>query len=251
MRMRLVIAILSLSALVWVGYAGRRNVLSFTVDACQVAQSLADNPFPCLSVSWADGVAVLRVPTSATHIVVSPLRDIVGLESPLLRDGAGREFIQHALGARGHVLQSASGLRSEADVGLAINAKRARSQDLLHAHLDCLRPSVREALRTASRPLSSNWTTLPFTLAGNPVYVLRVGPSDLKTFNPFAMLQALPGQGLKENSFALVSDINPANPGVLVIALMDPVRGSEELLDHNCAIASEPAIGSAARLSSR
>jgi hypothetical protein len=85
----------------------------------------------------------------------------------------------------------------------------------------------------------------------NPVYVSRVGPSDLKTFNPFAMLQALPGQGLKENSFALVSDINPANPGVLVIALMDPVRGSEELLDHNCAIESEPAIGSAARLSSR
>jgi CDP-diacylglycerol pyrophosphatase len=126
-----------------------RDALWLVVRSCAVAQTTIGSPFPCLKVDAGQGsdpgYAIVRAPDRSTHIILSPLVHIPGVESPeLLRDGAGA-YWRAAFAARRFVIESAGGRIRESAVGLASNSMDTRSQDQLH-----IMPSA--SGRTCSRP---------------------------------------------------------------------------------------------------
>jgi CDP-diacylglycerol pyrophosphatase len=45
-------------------------------------------------------------------------------------------------------------------IGLALNPRRARSQDQLHIHIECLRTDVAHALQTAAPRIRDTWSSV-------------------------------------------------------------------------------------------
>lgn len=220
-----------------------RDVLWAALKTCVLAKRLANRTFPCLSVDLGDGArpgtAVLRAPGEPTHSVVMPTDTVAGLEAPVLRGPRGAAYWRAALAARPFVSDVFKGKLPPAAVGLAVNSARGRSQDQLHIHLDCMRPSVLAALKAHDRQIRRTWSRFPVPLAGDHYYALRVPEAQAAQFNPFAALHGLPGArpDLHRTSFAAVAtQPGDPEPGYILLAYRAPSASAEDVLDHSCAV---------------
>lgn len=223
-----------------------RDVLWMAMKTCVLAKRIANRTFPCLSVDLGDrerpGTAVLRAPGEPTHIVVMPTDTVPGLETPALRGPRGVAYWKAALGARRFVSDELQDRVPEAEVALAVNSAKGRSQDQLHIHLDCLRPRVVEALNAHGRAVGPGWKPFPVPLAGDRFLAMRVRAAEAGAFNPFAALTRLPGRrDLTRTSFAAVAT-RPDDPeaGYILLAYRSPIASAEDIMDHTCAIAGGP-----------
>ena len=222
-----------------------RDVLWAALKTCVLAKRIADRTFPCLSVDLGDtnrpGSAVLRAPGEPTHIVVMPTDTTPGLEAPVLRGPRGVAYWRAALAARPFVSDPLKGRLPPEAVGLAVNSAHGRSQDQLHIHLDCLKPSVLAAMKAHARQIHRTWTRFPVPLAGDRYFALRVPDAEAERFNPFAALRPLPGPrpDLHRTSFAaLATPPGDPEPGFIVLAYRAPSASAEDVMDHSCAAAS-------------
>jgi CDP-diacylglycerol pyrophosphatase len=222
-----------------------RDVLWAALKTCVLAKRLANRTFPCLAVDLGEadrpGTAVLRAPGEPTHSVLMPTDTVAGLEAPVLRGPAGAAYWRAALAARPVVSDALKGKLSPGEVGLAVNSARGRSQDQLHIHLDCLKPSVLRAVRTHGRQIRRSWGRFPVPLAGDRYYALRVPEAEAAQFNPFAALHSLPGArpDLHRTSFAaLATPPGDPEPGFILLAYRAPNASAEDVMDHSCAAAS-------------
>lgn len=222
-----------------------RDVLWAALKTCVLAKRLANRTFPCLSVDLGDGdrpgSAVLRAPGEPTHSVVMPTDTVPGLEAPVLRGPRGAAYWRAALAARPLVSDVLKGRLTPAEVGLAVNSARGRSQDQLHIHLDCLRPSVLKAIRAHGRQVRHTWGRFPVPLAGDHYYALRVPEAEAAQFNPFAALHTLPGArpDLHRTSFAaLATPPGDPEPGYILLAYRAPSASAEDVMDHSCTVAA-------------
>ena len=139
--------------------------------------------------------------------------------------------------ARHFVTDALKDERPGDDVGLAINSAGGRSQDQLHIHLDCVKPSVRAVVEKYGQGVSPNWKPLPVALQGTRYFAMRISASDAESFNPFAALSRLPGhrRDLQGTSFAALSDPrSAARGGLFLLAYRGPSASAEVLLDHSC-----------------
>ncbi|KOX41854.1 CDP-diacylglycerol diphosphatase [Streptomyces purpurogeneiscleroticus] len=223
-----------------------RDVLWAALKTCVLAKRLANRTFPCLSVDLGDadrpGSAVLRAPGEPTHSVVMPTDTVAGLEAPVLRGPRGAAYWRAALAARPLVSDVLKGKLSPAEVGLAVNSARGRSQDQLHIHLDCLKPSVLKAVRAHGRQVRHTWSRFPVPLAGDHYYALRVPEAEAAQFNPFAALHTLPGArpDLHRTSFAaLATPPGDPEPGYILLAYRAPSASAEDVMDHSCRLAAD------------
>ncbi|MGH1570624.1 CDP-diacylglycerol diphosphatase [Methylobacterium sp. P31] len=222
-----------------------RDVLWAALKTCVLAKRVANRSFPCLSVDLGDkdrpGSAVLRAPGEPTHSVVMPTATVAGLEAPVLRGRAGIAYWRAALAARPFVSDALNGTLSPASVGLAVNSARGRSQDQLHIHLDCMKPSVLAALKAHGRQIRRSWSRFPVPLAGDRYFALRVPDGEAAQFNPFVALHTLPGgrPDLHRTSFAaLATPPGDPDPGYILLAYRAPNASAEDVMDHSCAAAS-------------
>ncbi|WP_409566538.1 CDP-diacylglycerol diphosphatase [Methylobacterium sp. E-065] len=225
-----------------------RDVLWAALKTCVLAKRLANRTFPCLSVDLGDGerpgTAVLRAPGEPTHSVVMPTDTVAGLEAPVLRGPRGAAYWRAALAARPFVSDAFKGKLSPDAVGLAVNSARGRSQDQLHIHVDCLRPSVLAALKAHGRQIQRRWSRFPVPLAGDRYYALRVPEAEAARFNPFAVLHTLPGArpDLHRTSFAaLATPPGDPEPGYILLAYRAPSASAEDVMDHSCTVADRGA----------
>lgn len=223
-----------------------RDVLWAALKTCVLAKRLANRTFPCLSVDLGDadrpGSAVLRAPGEPTHSVVMPTDTVAGLEAPVLRGPRGAAYWRAALAARPLVSDVLKGKLSPAEVGLAVNSAWGRSQDQLHIHLDCLKPSVLKAVRAHGRQVRHTWSRFPVPLAGDRYYALRVLEAEAAQFNPFAALHTLPGArpDLHRTSFAaLATPPGDPEPGYILLAYRAPSASAEDVMDHSCRLAAD------------
>lgn len=223
-----------------------RDVLWAALKTCVLAKRLANRTFPCLSVDLGDadrpGSAVLRAPGEPTHSVVMPTDTVAGLEAPVLRGPRGAAYWRAALAARPLVSDVLKGKLSPAEVGLAVNSAWGRSQDQLHIHLDCLKPSVLKAVRAHGRQVRHTWSRFPVPLAGDRYYALRVPEAEAAQFNPFAALHTLPGArpDLHRTSFAaLATPPGDPEPGYILLAYRAPSASAEDVMDHSCRLAAD------------
>ncbi|TXM99783.1 CDP-diacylglycerol diphosphatase [Methylobacterium sp. WL103] len=226
-----------------------RDVLWAALKTCVLAKTVANRTFPCLDVDLGDkerpGTAVLRAPGEPTHVVVLPTVTVAGLEAPALRGTIGAAYWRAALAARHFVSDPLKGRVPVAEVGLAVNSARGRSQDQLHIHLDCMKPRVLASLKAHAHAIRGTWAPFPIPLVGDRYLAMRVPAAEADRFNPFTALARLPGRrDLRETSFAAVATAaGDSEPGFYVLAYRAPRASAEDLMVHTCSAYGRAAAG--------
>jgi CDP-diacylglycerol pyrophosphatase len=228
--------------------ANRGGLWIVVHDICLPAYQSIGVGFPCAEVNIAEGLergfAVLRVPSSATHVIVVPTAPISGIESPALQGDNAPNYWAAAWGARRFVEEGARRQLPRDKIGMAINAAASRSQDQLHIHVACIAPKVTEFLRRHQAEIHDAWSFLSAALIGHRFAAMKVETDSLAHVNPFNLLaRGLPSGKLSMGSqtlavigatfadgrtgFYLLANDSGASPRKIVSA--------EALLDDKCA----------------
>ena len=215
-------------------------------DQCLPHWRATRQPSPCSRVTLlgtgpdAQGYAVLHDRKGGAHFLLIPTRTMTGIESPEARSAAAPNYFDGAWKAR-QVIEAAAGLPlPRTAFGLAVNQWRARSQDQLHIHMSCLRPSIFEALGREAAHIGPRWTRLE--LAGHSYYAMRVMGEDLAPANPIRLLaEGIPGayDQLADYTLLVAGAAFAEGPGFVLLAARE-APGSELLLDAGCAVARAP-----------
>ncbi len=226
------------------------NVLWAVVnEVCVPDQRVFASPAPCAEVNVTDGYAILKDPdpTAPTHFLLIPTARITGIEDPAILSPRAPNYWAQAWRARRYVNQYAGRVLGRDEVSLAINSVYGRSQDQLHIHIDCIRPTVRATLRAHASAIGPNWAPFPVLLSGEPYLAKRIERSDLDGVNPFQLLAALPeARGVMgEESLVVTGETGAGGRLGLILLAGRSAPGSgnrwgEALQDHRCTLAQSP-----------
>jgi CDP-diacylglycerol pyrophosphatase len=236
MRRPLVFAIAChclLSALA--AHAANRDALRQIVqEECLPHWQQQHSAAPCERVG--DGYAVLADRKGGAHFLLIPTPTIAGMESPELLDARTPNYFDAAFRARDKVAAVVGHPIERSAIGLAVNPRRARSQDQLHIHIECIRADVAAALKAAAPRITTHWS--PLDLAGSPYQALRIMGEELDRSDPIKLLaDELPAAKSAMGDYTLIvagMDL-PQGPGFVVLA--GTQSAGELLLDSTCAIA--------------
>ena len=222
------------------------------VRACVLDRRVTGSPWPCLYVDRRAGYVVVGDPRRRTQVLVTPTVRIAGIESPGLLSGNGPNYWRAAWLARRWLDRRAGQAIPMDDVGLAVNSYPGRTQDELHIHLDCLRPSVRRTIDVSLAGVSDRWAELAVPLTHGHRYRARwLARAELQTADPFQLLAADPAVGGARGLWTLVmvAAHRPSGEQGFVLlshrtdyATHDWAAG-EELLDHHCTALHAPPPG--------
>jgi CDP-diacylglycerol pyrophosphatase len=184
---------------------------------------------PCIAVDLARGFVVIKDddPAKPDGYLIVPDREVTGIEDPRALRPPVASFWRYGWEAGRQLVPA-----PPEGLGLAINSKPGRSQDLLHIHISCVAPEVRDALAAAT--IGPEWAAQPFLELRGDVYNARkVATLDR---SPFLLLAELPGAraDMAEQSLGVVGS---ADGGFFVLTdSTEPgvVAEAEELLDQDC-----------------
>jgi CDP-diacylglycerol pyrophosphatase len=210
-------------------------------EQCVPDQQQSHSPKPCELVDLAAGYVVLKDRDGNTQFLVMPTARVAGIESPAILAPDAPNYWQDAWEARRFVDARAGRELPRDAISLAINSEYGRSQNQLHIHVDCVRPSVRAALQAHADAIGQQWAPFPVQLAGHDYLAMRLTQPEFGTTNPFALMaNGVPGARDDMGRYTLVAVGDPVG-FVLLAGRADGLtnRGSgEELQDHACALAS-------------
>ncbi|WP_216850833.1 CDP-diacylglycerol diphosphatase [Acidisphaera sp. L21] len=221
-------------------YAADPNALWKIVHDRCVPGAATGNPGPCVVVGPND--AVLKDIVGATQFLLIPTARITGIESPALLDPATPNYFADAWRAHGDVDSRVGHPMPRDTITLVINPPSARSQEQLHIHIDCIRPDIRDTLKTQT--IGDTWTMLPTPLAGQRYSAIRLSGDEL-TANPFRLVAGtLPGARDAMDRYTLI--VVGAEPGFILLAGRvgpDGQGHGEDVQDHACALGAQPIAG--------
>jgi CDP-diacylglycerol pyrophosphatase len=207
----------------------KRGVLWKVVRVCATHFHIAGKSYPCLAAHPQEGYVILRPPVGRPDTILSPTRPVSGVEDPRLLQAQTPNYFAAAWRERAQASGLATALFDDADVALAVNAMRGRSQDHLHIHIGCLAPQFRRALDGVASQLPPRvWTEREGIDATQPIWLYRTGSDDAEAVNPFLALGEDP---------AMTSSLRALTTLALVRAPMD---GHDEFV----VIASRPSATS-------
>ena len=233
----------------------RSDALWAVVRICTWDQRLVKSPWPCLAVDSERGFVLIPDLQRRSQVLYAPTDRITGIESPkLLAPAASNDWAQ-AWVSRDWLARRLRLKVADPDVGLAINSVPGRTQDQLHIHIDCLRPSVRRAVDADLDEVRDTWRELATPLFTDHRYRARwLAAPALPTTDPFRLLAADPatGGGLADWTLVMVAAVRSTGaPGFVLLSHKadlgrDDLGAGEELLDHRCAVLhGAPAISQA------
>jgi CDP-diacylglycerol pyrophosphatase len=163
-----------------------------------------------------------------TAYLLTPTDRVHGIESPLIFTEPVAEFWHFGW------LEAVRYLgRPPEQIGLAINSVVGRSQNQLHIHLSCAKPSVVAAL--AHVHVTEQWAPLAH-LAGETYNVRRTN-SLSGADSPFRLVAQLPGArgDMRDRTIAVIGTPGGRSFYVLADAAHGTDPGSaEDLLDETC-----------------
>jgi CDP-diacylglycerol pyrophosphatase len=111
-------------------------------DLCVTDAKVSGAPAPCSKVDLAHGYAVLKDIRGDTQLLLIPTDRVTGIEDPKLMAADAPNYWQDAWDARPIFEKRAGRAVPREALGLAINSLYGRTQNQLHIHIDCVRPSV-------------------------------------------------------------------------------------------------------------
>ena len=220
---------------------------------CEPGVRSGAGPAPCAAVVSAprpgSDYVLLKDRVGVAQMLIMPTERITGIEDPrLLSPGATNYFAAAWLSRAWLQSHLPAPLPREA-ISISVNSPYGRTQDLLHLHLDCLSPTVLDALRTQAADVGPRWSRRPLTLNGHPYFARWIDGDDLAV-DPFRLLaDQMPGARRNMAAWSLVlvgASRGPERPGFLLLATRaDPAArnfaSGEELQDHACALAPQNA----------
>jgi CDP-diacylglycerol pyrophosphatase len=210
----------------------------------QIVNQCAVVTAPCAKVDAAGHYAILKDRRGIAQYLLIPTEKITGIESSVLLDPATPNFFAAAWAERGVVDARLSHPLPRDSVSLAVNARKARSQNQLHIHIDCLSAEARHALKAAAVKIGRQWEPLADPIAGHRFTAIRVDGENLGDFNPFiALAKTLtnPSVEMANRNLVVVGADFAEGPGFLVLsdiaqATIFGYGGGEDVQDHTCAI---------------
>jgi CDP-diacylglycerol pyrophosphatase len=204
------------------------------------------DPEPCASVDLKDGYVILKDRRGLTQYLLIPTIRVTGIESAYLLTPGAPNYFADAWRERGYVERAAARALPRSAISLAINSAKARSQNQLHIHIDCIRSDVREVLRRELSVIGDSWAPLPEPLAAGHHYrAMRLSADTLDGTNPFILLaDGVPGArtAMGQQSLVVVgAEFAAGQSGFIILnSEVDPSArnnaSGEELQDHDCAI---------------
>ena len=174
------------------GDAAESQALWQVVRACVADYQTTGAFFPCLSVDLTGGiergVVVLRSPFGAPDTVLSPTRQVVGVEDPWLQSPEAPDYFAAALSARAFVAKPDGSAPRLDEIALAVNSRSTRTQDQLHIHIGCASRQVRQAMRLQAAVMKvGEWTRFDSLVPGSDLWAFRTGRADLAQTDPFRL----------------------------------------------------------------
>ena len=200
-----------------------RNGLYRQMQACLAETTPGP---PCTVVDPARGFVVIADddPAKPDSWLIVPATAVTGIEDPRALRPPVLGFWRIGWHEGLRLLE-----RPPADIALAINSRGGRTQDLLHIHISCVLPQVRDALAAAA--IGADWAPAPFvTFAGHPYNARKVASLEP---SPFLRLRELPATraDMAAQSLAVIGS---ADGGFYLLAEDSPDAEAEELLDQTC-----------------
>ena len=179
---------------------GRRDALLQVVRACVVNHALTGASFPCLRVDTSKGVdsgyILLRAPFGRPDTILSPTREVLGVEDPSLRSPTAPNYFADAWNARDVLTDLAHRQLPREEVGLAINSRYTRTQDQFHIHLGCIASNSKRILAAIAPKLTpSRWVSSDERFYGFEIWGREIVGDTLEGVNPIKLAdEGLPVQ---------------------------------------------------------
>lgn len=212
-----------------------RGSLWQVVRACKLAKRAFGTPFPCLSVqAGPDGYAILRDFEGRAHFIVTPVEPVAGLESLPEQAALASGAWLAALATRSLVAsQTGTPL---GDVVLAVNPRRARSQDQFHIHVACADALLIDRIRSEASSIGPTWSPLADPVDDTVYWARRVARSRTRQDNPFASLRRLRGSHIDPGdvvfeAFGLTQD---GDGDLVQLATEADDSSAEDAVDQEC-----------------
>jgi CDP-diacylglycerol pyrophosphatase len=169
-----------------------RLALWRTVRVCVADFKLIRAPFPCLKVDLSTGedrgYVVLRPPFGPRDTILAPTRKVIGVEDPWLQSPNAPNYFEDAWRALPLFHKPDSKPPPPDDFALGVNSASTRSQDQLHIHFGCLRPSAKRALSAVASTLPvGSGTRVDKVEPGILIWALRTGKPTLDGVDPFRL----------------------------------------------------------------
>ncbi len=239
----------ALAAFAWIAAsrasAADPNALWHVVhDLCVTDARVSGAPAPCSKVDLVHGYAVLKDIRGDTQLLLIPTDRVTGIEDPKLLAAGSPNYWQDAWDARPIFEKRAGRSVPREALGLAINSLYGRTQNQLHIHIDCVRPSVQRILAASQGGIGERWSELDVPLTGHHYRVRRLMGADFAARDPFKLLAEADHDaraGMARETLVAVGASFAGQPGFILLAdraslaPLDKAAG-EELLDHSCAV---------------
>jgi CDP-diacylglycerol pyrophosphatase len=201
-------------------------------DECIVHWQQQHVASPCERVG--EWYAVLADRKGGAHFLLIPTRTVTGVESPEVLEPDAPNYFAAAWQARDRIAAVVGHDVPRSAVGLAVNPKRARSQDQLHIHIECLRADVAGSLQAAAARLTGAWSSIE--VAGWHFDALRILGEDLGASNPIRLLaDRLPDKSTIREDYSLIVAGMQYQEGPGFVVLTGTALPGELLLDSTCA----------------
>jgi CDP-diacylglycerol pyrophosphatase len=214
-------------------------------QSCVPDQQQHDSPKPCvlvdLSQGEAAGYAVLKDRNGPYQYLLIPTERVTGVEDPIATAATAPHWWAEAWEARQFVIKTSGRSLPREELSLAINSYYGRSQSQLHIHIDCLKPAVRDALKTHLGQIGEHWALLDVPLDGRRYQAMRLNGDRLQTDNPLLLAQdAVPGTAAARQSLLIAgATFEDGSPGFILLEdhadllSLDPGH-AEALQDNAC-----------------
>lgn len=225
-----------------------RQALWPVIRACVANSRLTGSPFPCLEVKLEGGAqrgfVVLRPPIGQPDTILSPIRWVSGVESPLLMSPEAPNYFADAWNARRFVTDADGRPIDPLRIGLVVNPKERRTQDQLHIHIGCLVPEAEAALQAfAARAPAGQWSKLGALVPHSVFWGFPTGSTDLATVEPFRLaVAAMAGMTQNQANVTVAVGLTSVKGRKEFIVLATYpgaphqwwTMGSDDLLEYDC-----------------
>jgi CDP-diacylglycerol pyrophosphatase len=214
---------------------GRNGLWRVVHNICSPVSRLTGLAAPCLAVDHERGFATLRAPDEDTHIIITPLVRVAGVESPSLLGRDAPNYWADAWRERHWVEEAAGRPLAWNDIGMAINSRDGRSQDQLHIHVDCVEPWLKRAIARAARG-RSGWFEMDLRPWSGRYHARRLSAEDVNR-NLFRMVaMEIPGvrDNMADQTIAVIGLGEPRAGQGFLLLVADDGSHAENLLDHKC-----------------
>lgn len=248
---RLLLALLALLACADVARADPDALWNIVSQKCDPNWREYGDPKPCAEVDSGvnsqGGYAILKDRVGDTQYLLIPTAKVTGIEDPAVIAPNAPNYFADAWRERHFTTEAAKRDLPRGALSLAVNSAQGRSQNQLHIHIDCVAPTVRDAILRRITVLGNAWAPFPEPLAGHPYRALLVSGDEL-TIDPFRRLAdslTAPNGPMGNQTLVVVgADLPGGAPGFVVLADQVNVAtgdhaSGEELQDHSCALARQ------------